>query len=133
MAKARRRWLSLVNMDLASSAARWMLSSSVHMLAVPLPIGYLGNFLGGVVLVTSNSRTVKRSDSTSGKSWSMLFFTPSTSFRAVATTGIFVVWRRCRANWNPTPLLAGVTSDQAIFVEFLSKSALNPEMKIVLV
>jgi len=117
MAKARWRWLSLVNMDLASSAARWMLSSSVDMSAVPLPIGSLGNFWGAV-LVTSNSRTVKRSESTSGKSWSMLFFTPSTSFLAVATTGVFVVWRRCRASWNPTPLLAGVTSDQAIFGVF---------------
>jgi hypothetical protein len=39
MAKARWRWLSLVNMDLASSAARWMLSSSVDISAVPLPIG----------------------------------------------------------------------------------------------
>lgn len=30
MAKARWRWWSFVNMDLASSAARWMLSSSVE-------------------------------------------------------------------------------------------------------
>ena len=30
MAKARWRWLELVNMDFASSAARWMLVSSVR-------------------------------------------------------------------------------------------------------
>ena len=50
------------------------------------------------VLVTSTSNTLSLSGSTSGKSARMLFFTPVTSFLAVAMTGILVVCRRWRVN-----------------------------------
>ena len=56
---------------------------------------------------------ISRSESISGRSERIEFLTPSTSLLAVATTGTFVVCRRCRVSAKPMPRLAGQTKDQA--------------------
>jgi hypothetical protein len=70
-----------------------------------------------VLPVTSNSRTVNRLESTSGKSARMDFLTPSTSFLAVATIGTFVVWSRCLVSAWPMPRLAGETKHHAMILQ----------------
>lgn len=66
--------------------------------------------------VTSSSKTVSLSGSTSFKSLSNSFLVSWMFLRAVATTGRGVVLRRCRVRWKPIPRLAGVTRENgAIF------------------
>ncbi|CAI6263482.1 unnamed protein product [Periconia digitata] len=70
---------------------------------------------------TSTLSIVSRSPSTSSPS-SIFCFVPSKSFRAVATTGAFVVCNTRLASAKPMPREAGVISDQGLIVSYAHES-----------
>lgn len=69
--------------------------------------------------VTSTLKMPNRKGSTSGSPFNSFSLVRSSSSRAVAIIGIFVVLSRCLANAKPMPRDAGVTSAHGVMVGVL--------------